>query len=387
MKILYLTTVIPSPKKTGGEIASQSFIDTLERNGHQVTVVGYERQGDKSLLRDNEVSVEKRCIETSKSFLQALIWMFISLYKNLPYSCAKYYSFKYTQTLKKIIQEDTYNLIIIDHAQLSWIGNLISDKIKNIIFIAHNIEHETYLAQSKSATNKLLRMIYRRECYLIKSCEDNLASIAKQVWTLTRYDCKYFSQSNQNTKVFDIPASINPSLKCISIKSFDIGIIGSWTWNANLLGLKWFFQQVYPFLPEDISIHVAGKGAEWLNGEYTNVKYCGFVPDVQAFMSQARVIAIPSVAGGGIQIKTLDAIASDSPIVVTPIALRGIFEYPSYIKIAQEASEFADTLIASLNFSNTKEDFRIQLLHERIDWLKSRQQQFFQRIGDAISHI
>jgi hypothetical protein len=32
-----------------------------------------------------------------------------------------------------------------------------------------------------------------------------------------------------------------------------------------------------------------------LYGQYSNVEYCGFVPDAQAFMEQAKVIAIPSI--------------------------------------------------------------------------------------------
>jgi hypothetical protein len=49
-------------------------------------------------------------------------------------------------------------------------------------------------------------------------------------------------------------------------------------------------------------------------------------------MAQAKVVAIPTLSGGGIQIKTLDAIASGSAIVATPVALRGISDPPATVQ-------------------------------------------------------
>jgi polysaccharide biosynthesis protein PslH len=390
MKILYLTTVIPSLKKTGGEIASQSFIDMLKKNGHKVIVVGYQRLGDNN-IQENEIAVGNRCIETHKSYLYSLVWMGHSLLRNLPYSATKYYSVNYLKTLKFLIEKDNYDILIIDHAQIGWITNFLARnsiiKKSKMIFIAHNVEHEVYLAQCDSDQSRLSKYIYSREANLIKATEDRLASIANQVWTFTKHDSKYFDALNQHSIVFDLPPSSTPSYKPsqqpISPK-FDIAIIGSWTWQANLLGLKWFFQTVYPCLPKHISIHVAGKGAEWLRGEYANVKYCGFVPDVQIFMAQAKVIAIPSIAGGGVQIKTLDAIASGLPIVATPVALRGIFGYPSFVKVASQPDEFAHTLVHLLELSSG-EQTNSKLLNERMQWLKSRQEKFFSTVTNSLN--
>lgn len=75
MKILYLTTVIPSSRRTGGEIASQNFIDALEQSGHDVLVFGYQRLSDVKQLKRNEIIVGKRHIESHKSQFYPLLWM------------------------------------------------------------------------------------------------------------------------------------------------------------------------------------------------------------------------------------------------------------------------------------------------------------------------
>ncbi len=390
MNILFLTTILPSQRKTGGEIASQSFIDALEKAGHRVVIVGYQRRDDISLTRSNQISIGKRYIETHKSSYYPLLWMGLSILTKLPFSGAKYYSNNYVQTVKNLLVKDKYDFVIIDHAQIGWIANTLRKTISKIIFIAHNIEHEIYIALD-STNNGLSKQIYKREARLIKTSEDNLAKIVKQIWTFTSHDLEYFQKLNRNTQVFDLPSNLVLNSKLFlhqtNLDSFDIGIIGSWTWNANSLGLKWFFEAVYPHLPKSLSIHVAGKGAEWLAQQYTNVKYCGFVPDVQAFMAQAKVIAIPSITGGGVQIKTLDAIASGSPIVATPVALRGISEYPSYIKVAEKPDEFAHTLVDLLSINALQAGVKNHHIEfqERLHWSQTRQKRFFKKVAEVVS--
>ncbi len=387
MKILYLTTVLPSQRRTGGEIASQCFIDTLQQLGNEVLVIGYQRKDSILKKKQNEIAVSQRYIETDRAKFYPFFWIFLSLFKNLPYSSEKYYSHAYIKKIKLVLSRKNCDLVIIDHAQLCWLTPLITEKIQ-VIFIAHNIEHEIYLEHLKHTRNYLLRKVYEREAELIKKMENNLAKTAKQIWTLTPHDHKYFSSLNQATKVFSLPPSSNVSSTKSVNKTCDVGMIGNWTWKANASGLEWFFQAVYPYLPPDLSIQIAGLGAEDLQGKYSNVKYCGFVPDAQAFMTEAKIIAIPSIAGGGIQIKTLDAIANGSLIVATPVALRGISEHPSFVKVAETPEEFAHSvveLLASNTASNFCEEALAKLRQERLTWLQNRREQFLKDIASALN--
>ena len=263
-------------------------------------------------------------------------------------------------------------------------------KESKVIFIAHNLEHQLYEAQLKNAQSSLSKYIYKREAHLIKKMEDKLAVSSKQVWTLTSHDSNYFYSQNQISKVFHLPSIRTKPPKNVVTKYCDIGIIGSWTWKANKYGLEWFFQAVYPHLPTNISIHVAGSGAQWLMEKYPNVKYCGFVNDAQLFMAQAKVVAIPSISGGGIQIKTLDAITSGSPIVATTVAMRGILDYPSAIKIADEPECFALSLMQFLTLnkeSNLHEVERTKLIDNRLTWSVLRRENFFSSVKSAINSI
>jgi hypothetical protein len=385
MKALFITTILPRKKRMGSEVASQCFIDALRQSSCDVSVVGYMRKDDLFETNQQEVLVGKRYIETKRAKFYPILWLILSLLKGLPYSGAKYYSNSYLIKVRKMLDIGKYDILIIDHPQLGWIEHLLKNKDKKrLIVIAHNIEHEIYLDSFKNASSFISRWIYRREACLIKEMEDKLATTAKQVWALTQHDAKYFSnlEGASTVKVFDLPPGLAKLQEKPINKEFDIGIIGSWAWKANEEGLRWFLESVYPHLPAHLSIHVAGKGADWLTEKSPNIHYRGFVPDAQEFMAQAKVVAIPTLSGGGIQIKTLDAIASGSLIVATPVAVRGISNPPKTVQVAEQPEDFAKLIVSAIASPVIPQAF-----NEASNWYQARRDKFITDVAQAISEL
>lgn len=383
MKILFLTTVLPSKQRMGSEVASQCFIDALNQNGYEVSVVGYMRSDDVFELNQQEILVDKRYIETKRAKFYPIFWLILSLVKGLPYSAAKYYSNSYIKTINKILSTKKHDVFIIDHPQLGWLARFIKSPEK-VITIAHNIEQEIYQQNYKNAGSLISKLIYKREAHIIKQMEDKLATTSREVWALTEHDSKYFStlEGVGRVRVFALPPGLAKLQDKPISKVFDIGIIGSWAWKANEEALQWFLQAVYPHLPANLSIHVAGKGAEWLTEKYSNIHYRGFVPDAQEFMAQAKVVAIPTLSGGGIQIKTLDAIASGSAIVATPVALRGISDPPATVQVAEQAEDFVKLLVCAIASPSTQPAF-----DEALAWYRDRQNKFIADVACAINEL
>lgn len=392
MKILFLTTILPRQKRMGSEVASQCFIDALTQNGHQVSIVGYMRKDQPFELNpQSEILVDKRYIETKRAKFYPILWLAFSILKGLPYSAAKYYTNAYIKTVNKLLATGKYEAVIIDHSQLGWLEPLIETKDK-LITLVHNIEQEIYVQSFNQASNLLSKWIYQREASLIKEMEDKLASTAREVWTLTQHDAEYFSKFNKlgKVRVFDLAPGSGKLPDKLTEKNFDIGIIGSWAWKANKEGLEWFLENVYPHLPTNLSIHVAGNGAQWLTEKYANIHYRGFVPDAQEFMAQAKVVAIPILSGGGIQIKTLDAIASGSTIVATPVGMRGISHPPKTVQIAQEPEDFANLLAAAVSEACPKDitsPSSQQAFDDSLNWYRTRRDKFVADVERVISEL
>jgi hypothetical protein len=349
MRLMFATTVLPHKKRIGSEVASQSIIDGLQAAGAAVDVVGYSRANEDAALVSGSVSVGPRYIETRGAKLHSLIWLLASFAKRAPYSATKYYSKAYVQHVRRLISEREYECVVIDHPQIGWLAPHLPQKLPRV-FVAHNIEHQMYAQQASVHQHALGRWLYGREAALIGRGERALATSASEIWTLSAHDAAHFRALAPRAKVRELavpPTSLPRSDRPVR-KQFDIGLIGSWSWQANREALSWFLAEVYPRLSDQVSVQVAGAGADWLVSRYDRVKYVGFVPDAIAFMQAARVIAIPTLSGGGIQIKTLDAIASGSAVVATKCALRGIDSAPCTVSVADGASRFAQELGAAI---------------------------------------
>jgi polysaccharide biosynthesis protein PslH len=384
MRVLFLTTLLPARKLHGSEVASQNIIDGLQRNGCEVTVLGYGRKEDGECQpAKNEILVAERSVETKEAKLQAIFWLLLSMLKRLPYSSTKYISKQYVNRLKSLLGENRYDAIVIDHSQLGWLLKFINPRQK-IIMIAHNIEYEMYLQHARNADHWLTKLIYQREATSINNLEQLLATKVTEIWALTEHDANHFARLAQSNKAraLSLPSGFATTHNQDVEKQFDVGIIGSWAWMPNEEGLRWFLAEVYPHIPTHISIHVAGRGAEWLRDKYPNVTYRGFVPDAQAFMAEARVVAIPTLSGGGIQIKTLDAITAGARIVATPVAMRGIEHPPQTVTVTASPQEFAQLLDDVVTSPESQSTYATAQ-----KWYRDREEQFLGEIGQAIAAL
>lgn len=381
MNILFLTTILPIQANTGSEIASISFINALRENGYTVDVLGYLRPGQRGArLPAGFHLAEYRHIESTASKLHLIYWLTRSLLSKFSYSTQKYISTNYLKKAKELISRKKYSTIIIDHAQMGW----IVENLKNrppFVYLSHNVEGALYKSLSTESKSKIHSNIYTLEAHKISAMENRLLHSCAQCWTLSEKDSEqYRSSATECTPkifTFHLPSQLVPGKNPIA--ECDLALIGTWSWEANSKGLHWFFEEVYPLINTNTNIRVAGKGADWLRTRYANVDYVGFTPDASTFMQQAKCIAIPSISGAGVQIKTLDAMVLGRQIVATSFAARGISDIPPYLTIADNPSEFADHINRI-----TSDDVKT-FSAEAEKWSSQRRLSFLNSIRDALS--
>ncbi|MGL6077338.1 glycosyltransferase [Methyloversatilis discipulorum] len=378
MRIVFCTTVLPSRKRTGGEIASQSFIDAMRAVGHSVTVLGYLRPDDSCSPSVGEICVGRRPIETDGAGLTKYLWMLGALACGRAYSMHKYYSTSYLQILAGELARRPQSIVVLDHAQTGFLLEAVPTGCP-LVFIAHNVEENIYRAQIAAAASRFGRWLITRETRLIGSLERRISRHAARTWVLTEADRGHFvSAGSEHVSIADIPATRFGSGQAESHYDYDLGLIGTWSWRANAEGLKWFQREIVPRLPEGLRIAVAGKGAEGI--VQAPVKALGFVPDAMAFLESCAVIAIPSTSGGGIQVKTLDAIATGRPVVATSIALRGIDRVPGSVRSADSPEAFALAIELASGTAGSAAT-------ESLEWSRMRAVRFRSVIETQISDI
>jgi hypothetical protein len=369
MEILFLTTVLPDGRSTGGEIASQDVIDGLRGAGHSVTVVGYRRPGEATTDAPGSVEAGRRPIETADAGRgRVSAWTATALARRMPYSAAKYRSGGYLRAARRLARSGRFTLAVVDHAQSGWIAPELSRAGLPFVLVAHNVEQAIYAARAARAQGTR-RRLEGREQRLVQRLEESLARSARAVWALTDVDAAHFSAFGI-VRTLAVPAGVRASTR-EEPKRCDVALLGTWTWDVSRSALEWFLEHVHPRLPDGLTVEIAGRGGAWIDGTYPSIRHWGFVPDALGFLAGARVVAVPSLGGTGVQVKTLDAIASGARVVVSPPAVRGLADPPGSVHVADTAEDFAG---AVERFATDPESLTPS--REGIEWTRRRRERF-----------
>ena len=362
---------MPSGRRSGGEFVSQAFIDAITDAGHDVTVVGWippgytlpDRPGPERI-----VPAGTRHIETvSAPRADKAAWLASALARRLPYSAAKYRSRSYLQAAA-----GAADVTLVDHAQVGWAAPASG----RVIYMAHNAEQALYDEAAAARTGAAARVL-RREARLIGRIERDLVERAESIWALTADDAGTLRELGaKDVTVFDVPG--RAAAAAAAGERDGVRLIGNWTWGPNESGLRWFAEEVVPKLREDIPVVVAGAGADWLEAD-PRIRYEGRVADADAFLAGGRVLAVPSLAGSGVQVKTLDALAAGAWIVATTTGVRGIAHPPPSLVMADTPAQFArelERLVAAPESARPS--------HESLTWSARRREAFAAQVRGAI---
>jgi glycosyltransferase involved in cell wall biosynthesis len=382
MTVWFITTVLPDRVTSGGEIASQAFVDAIRAQGHTVTIFGFARD-DLEPVPEGSVSFETRPIETAAAGLSAYGWMVRSLLGGRPYVSEKFYSAKIQPYLEALYRQEKPTLIVIDHSQMGWLLPAVAKYECGMIFIAHNAEAELYAAQAKNKSKNglLKRTLLARDARLIGRTEAYLAAKVDQIWTLTEAERQTFDAmaGGKKARLMELPGrDISIPDEPIEPK-VDVGLLGTWAWEVNGRGLTWFIEKVMPHIPANLNVRAGGRGSEEVNGRYPNLSGVGFVEDPVRFMLESSVLAVPTVTGAGVQLKTIEAIAAGVSVVATTIGVRGLENLPAYVTLADTPEAFAKALVQAAEKHSPPD------VKQAAKWVGRRRQTFIDKIGHALS--
>ncbi|MEA2482656.1 MAG: polysaccharide biosynthesis protein PslH [Thermoleophilaceae bacterium] len=374
IRVAFLTTVIPVARRSGGEIAAMAFIEALQNAGHDVQVAGWLPPDAEEPDAGWVHAAGHRHIETAEAPATAkAAWLARAFAQGLPYSVAKYAGRRYDRAAAAA--RDGADLVVVNSAQ----APAAVPEDRPFVHIEFNVEHDLYAAAAQRATRAPARRLLRREARLVERVERRLSDGARAVWCLTEADAARFSELGARAApVFPVPGRTPAHVDAGGVRD-GVALIGNWTWEPNAVGLRWFAAQVVPLLDRSLSVEVAGAGSEHALAEQpeTGLRLHGRVPDADRFLAGARVVAVPAMAGGGIQVKTLDAIAAGAWVVTTPMGVRGLDDLPPSVRVESEPERFA-AAIAELERAPESASPSA----EGIDWSRRRAERFTAMVSD-----
>jgi glycosyl transferase family 1/glycosyl transferase family 4 len=378
MRLAFFTTVLSGRRQTGGEVASQAFLDAFHAAGHEVMVVGYGRRSDGYVPRGYELMPAVRRIETQGAGLACAVWMGRALLNGAPYGATKYVSRAYARAAGAVLRDWRPDVAVIDHAQTGWLLSAGFDA--PYVYLAHNVERELHAPQVAAHAGRARGWAIRREARRIGALEARLARGARRIWALSAADAARLSAlaGPGRTRSLGLPAPPVANTRPTGARP-DIALLGTWSWRPNLDGLRWFLGEVLPLLPDDWRVEIAGRGGEE-TASGPPVIHRGRAQDATAFLANARTIAVPAVAGGGVKVSVLHAIATGAPVVTTPLGLRGLENPPPNVHVADTATAFAQALRRSRDRAPSADAQRVARA-----WTARRQSDFTRAVADELA--
>ena len=347
MRLLFVTSLVPcGTPSTGYEIANEAIIEGMRRIGADVTVIGFTWPGKQASDPENSIVLGEVDVRTEGAPpLTKMRWVLGAVSGGFTISSVKLRFIEESVLKEAIRRHGPFDAYVLNGVSLPGAFQTMFDDLPSL-WIAHNVEHLSSLENAQTADGPLKRALFKRDARLLEKLEHDLAAKARFVFTLAEEDRAPLGVANParsavlplvTTKV----AGNGQSRRTIE---WDAGLIGTWTWQPNRVGLEWFIREVAPKLPAGMKIAVAGSLPDGLPAAPDCMTFLGRVPDAKAFVNSCAVIPLVARGGTGVQLKTIETFEAGLPCVATTLSLRGIGTKPANCLVSDDPAEFARLL-------------------------------------------
>jgi glycosyltransferase involved in cell wall biosynthesis len=359
MHFVFISSLVPVARPASGyDIANRVIADAIRLLGHKLSVIGFLAPGHEPATIDDTRLLGRLEVTTARvGKLQKALWLKDALFHGDPFSVAKMHAATSADIRAALGAFGRIDGLILNSVQLPGAFLEIFREIPHV-FIAHNVEARSAADNAILAEGAMTRFLYRREARLLARLEEQLCASARHVFTLAEADrAELGVASDDRATTLPLVTSVAPPDAPAPREAvYDAGLIGSWSWTANRVGLDWFVEQVAPLLPDDFSIAIAGGIGEDRPRAPDNVEFLGRVPDARAFVRSCRLVPLVSRTGTGVQLKTIETFEMGLPAVAAGNALRGIADVPGNCVLADDPGAFAAAMIRQIERARAGEN-------------------------------
>lgn len=231
------------------------------------------------------------------------------------------YSLNKKKVIEKTLLKLNADLYFFDGSWLGGISSILKKNSKKVIAFYHNIEKE--LAWDRIKNDKGFLGIPRLMSNWYN--EKILTRQADKCICLNDRDNCLLAKNYQKSADMLLPIIVEDKYveKDVKREKGDfILFVGSYFY-PNVQGITWFCNNVMPYI--DYKLLIVGNGLEKLKNalECNNVRVIGKVESLNEYYNAASAVVIPIFAGGGMKVKTAEALMYGKYIFATSEALEG----------------------------------------------------------------
>ncbi len=379
-KLLFITPELPYPAQSGGKVKSMKLLEALAER-YEVTLACPLKEDDAEHLEAfQQRSPCKRHIHRPVRIERTPFNLARSYLRGVPLNVLRTHDKGLEREIADICHE--HDVVVLDHYE---VYPYLPDDFDGLtVYHAHNAYYKMWERYAQLPGNPAMRAAAALEALRVLRAESRVASAADVVFAAPNDAAELIKAGVPEGKLHDTFHLGDDTQLALPELRFEntrkkIMYVGFLGWEANVQGLLWFIDNVWPeliLLEPDLQFDIVGKNPDsrlqTAAAAHDGITLRGYVADLQTIYRDSRVSVAPLLFGSGMKVKVLDAMARGMPTVTTTVGAEGIdLVQGKHLLVADKPGHMADSINALLNdpwlWQRLQENSR-QLIRERYTW-------------------
>jgi len=343
-----LTQVLPYPPDSGPKIKTYNVIKYLTQH-HRVTLVSFVRGDQLEHVRH----LERYCQEVypvpmDRGAIRDAWYVGLSFLTGQPFMMVRDDRKAMRDLVDRLSSEQHFDVAHADQLNMGQYAERVPGAFK--VLDAHNALWLLYKRLWKTMSPGPRKWLLSRDWRLLKSYEGRLVREFDAVLAVSLEDKAALQEAaGRPVDIVVIPIAIDVDKVSVIERVAEpnhVLHIGTMYWPPNIDAVEWFIHKVYPLIRRqrpDVRFDVVGARppAELLalNNAGMGINVVGYVRDPTPYQRRAAVMIVPLLAGGGMRVKILNALAEGIPIVSTTLGCEGIEVTPGQDVLVGDTTE------------------------------------------------
>ncbi|MFZ3301229.1 MAG: glycosyltransferase family 4 protein [Microgenomates group bacterium] len=359
MKILMLLPFLPIDQMSGGQTRWYHLIKFLSKN-HKITVVSLIR-GDKEKELSYLPQIEKYCEKIMVFDRPKSPWtirnLFLTLVTFRPLVVMRNFSLEERKAIAKELQENHYDMI---HAETFYVMPHIPKTDVPIVLVDPTIEFSVYQHYVDNEVPFIFKFIYLFDVIKLKWWEKYYWRKANRVFAVSEEDKEIMEKELPNIRVGIIPNGVDVSYfeekKVKRHLPQRVLYHGDYKWMQNVEAVNILIRDIWPLIKDkaqNVKLWITGRSVPKeileIAKKDKDIIVSESPKDNRDVFKTASVHVTPIMSPGGTRLKVLEAMASDLPVVSTPVGVAGLsIVKGKHALVSSSVQELADMTVKVL---------------------------------------
>jgi polysaccharide biosynthesis protein PslH len=370
------------PPNTGGKLRTLNILQHLAKR-HELTLLSYygghrDEKYERAIVAELPGTVVVYTAAPDVTMAERVFDYARRLPSRAPYAVTKFTDRRVGEILAKWFPERRFDVAICDFlcSSLNFPRHLATPTV----LFQHNVETVLWRRKVEHEARWIDRVIARIEFAKMRRYEPAAVRRFHHVIAVSENDRQEMLPMVDGSRITVVPTGVDlrqfQPVKNNATPKPLVVFTGSMDWEANIDGVEFFCQQVWPrvlrAVPE-ARFRIVGKDPHPRVSKLAceTVEVTGTVPSVVEHLREAAVFVVPLRIGGGTRLKIYEAMAMGKAAVSTTLGAEGLdVEHGKDILLADDPTSFAESVLKFLRDQEMRQRFAAAATEKasRYDW-------------------